>query len=78
MLKRIRMLVVHLVVVREGVRGIVLGRIITIRPCLSEIWVVIIGDMLVVLLVLIHCLRVVCGSWTEMKKGNSEQCDDKN
>lgn len=57
MLKRIRVLVVHLVVVRERVRGVVLGRIIGIWPCLCEIWVVIIGDMLVVLVVLIHCLR---------------------
>jgi len=37
MLKRIRVLVVHLLVVRERVRGIVLGRIITIRSRLTEI-----------------------------------------
>jgi hypothetical protein len=72
MLKRIRVLVVHLVVVCERVRVFVLGRIIAISPRLTEICVVIIGDMLVVLLVLIHRLRVVGGSWTQMKKGNSE------
>lgn len=69
MLKRIRVLVVHLVVVRERVRGFVVGRIIAIRPRLSEIRVVIIGDVLVVLLVLIHRLRVVGGSWTRNEKG---------
>lgn len=37
MLKRIRVLVVHLVVVRKRVRGFVLGRIITIRSRLTEI-----------------------------------------
>lgn len=73
MVKRIRVLVVHLVVVRERVRGVVLGRIIAIRTCLSEICVVIIGDiMLVLVLVLIHGVRDVGGSWTEMKKCNSE------
>jgi hypothetical protein len=69
MLKRIRVLVVHLVVVCERVRVFVLGRIIAIRPRLCEICAVIIGDMLVVLVVLIHRLRVVGGSWTQMKKG---------
>lgn len=72
MLKRIRVLVVQLVVVRERVGGFVLGRIIAIRSRLTEIRVVIIGDMLVVLLVLIHRLRVVGGSWTQNEKGNSE------
>ena len=56
MLERIRVLVVHLVVVRERVRGVVLGRIIAIRTCLGEIWVMIIGDMRLVVLVLIHWL----------------------
>lgn len=37
MLKRIRVLVMHLVVVSERVRGFVLGRIIGIRTRLSEI-----------------------------------------
>jgi hypothetical protein len=57
----------HLVVVREGVRCFVLGRIIAIRPCVTEICIVIIRDVLVVLLVLIHRLGVVDGSWYQMK-----------
>lgn len=59
---RKRLLVLHrVVVVREAVRWFLLGWIESIRTCMTEILVVIIGYVLLVLvLVLIH--------WTAVKK----------
>lgn len=52
---RKRLLMLHrVVVVREAIRRILLGRIVSIRTCMSEILVVIIGYVLVLVLVLIH------------------------
>lgn len=52
---RKRLLVLHrVVVVREAIRRILLGRIVCIRTCMSEILVVIIGYVLLLVLVLIH------------------------